>query len=285
MSAPDGPAAGKVVLVTGANGGIGKEISRALAAQGAHVVMVCRNPERAEAAAGEIRETARGPVDVLLADLASLASVRDAAGAALQRYPRIDALVSNAGVYRLRRRETRDGFEEMLGVNHLAPFLLVNLLRERLEHSAPSRVVVVASDAHRGQWLDFDDLNMQRRFGSWRGYGRSKVCNLMFTYALARRLAGTGVTVNAAHPGFVATGLGSGNRIPVKPFYALLRPFILGPREGADTPVWLASSPEPDGVSGAYFIKRRPAKSSRASYDEEAQERLWAESARLTRLA
>jgi NAD(P)-dependent dehydrogenase (short-subunit alcohol dehydrogenase family) len=270
----------KVCVVTGANSGIGKEITRGLAGQGAHVVMLCRNPAKAEAAAADIRTTATGRVDIALADLGSLDAVRAAAATLLERYSRLDVLVSNAGVFSVRRRETSDGNEQMLGVNHLAPFLLVDLLRPGLAPDA--RIVVVASEAHRGQRIDIENLQLNRRFGSWRGYGRSKLCNIMFTYALARRIEGTGVTANCMHPGFVATGLGSGNRIPVKPFYALMRPFIKTPQQGADTAVWLASSSEVEGLSGGYFVQRRPARSSGVSYDEELQEALWEESARLT---
>jgi NAD(P)-dependent dehydrogenase (short-subunit alcohol dehydrogenase family) len=180
-------------------------------------------------------------------------------------------------VYRLRREVTMDGYEETFAVNHLAAFLLTNLLLERLKESAPSRIVVVASDAHYGPVLDFDDLQSERRYKSMKVYSRSKLANVMFSYALARRIEGTGVTVNCLHPGFVATNLGSGNRIPVKPFMALFRLTgrAIDVRAGADTPIFLASSPEVEGVSGKYFDRRREKMSSPPSYNEDAQEQLW----------
>ena len=277
---------GKIVVVTGASDGIGKEAARGLAAKGAHVVMVVRNPAKGEAAADEIRRTAAGPVELVEGDLASLASVRDLAGALLDKYPRIDVLLSNAGCYRLSRQVTVDGFEEVFAVNHLAPFLLTNLLLDRLRESAPSRVVVVASDAHLGRSLDFDDLQSERSYKSMNVYGKSKLANVMFTYALARRLEGSGVTANSLHPGFVATNLGSGNRIPVKPFMFLFRLTgrAISVKQGADTPIYLASSPEVEGVSGEYFERRRPRVSSPQSLNTDDQERLWRMSAEMVRL-
>jgi NAD(P)-dependent dehydrogenase (short-subunit alcohol dehydrogenase family) len=276
---------GKVVVVTGATAGIGKETARGLAAKGAHVVIVGRNPAKTEAVAAEIRASS-GTVDTALADFASLASVRTLAETLTDRYPKIDVLVSNAGVYRVRRTVTGDGFEEMFGVNHLAAFLLTNLLLDRLRQSAPSRIVVVASAAHYGATLDFDDLQTEHGFRSMRVYGRSKLANVMFTYALARRLEGSGTTVNCLHPGFVATSLGSGNKIPVKPFMALFRLTgrAISVSKGADTPIYLASSPEVEGVSGKYFDDRREKMSSPPSYIEDEQERLWDISAKLVGL-
>ena len=277
---------GKVCVVTGATSGIGLEAARGLASMGAHVVMAGRNPDKAHAAADEVRATATGPVDVVLADFASLASVRRLAEEVSERYPRIDVLLSNAGVYRLRRQVTGDGYEEMFAVNHLAAFLFVNLLLDRLRDSAPSRVVMVASEAHYGATLDFDDLQSERGFRSMRVYGKSKLGNVMTAYALARRLEGSGVTANSLHPGFVATNLGSGNRIPVKPFMALFRLTgrAIGVRDGADTPIYLASSPDVEGVTGKYFDNRREKMSSPQSYDTDAQERLYAVSEALTGL-
>ena len=276
---------GKVVVVTGATAGIGKEAARGLAGLGARVVLVGRNPEKSEAAAEEIRKAASGSVDVVLADLASLASVRQLGETLVERYPRIDVLLSNAGVFRMRRAVTVDGYEETFAVNHLASFLLIDLLLERLKGSAPSRVVVVASAAHYGQTLDFADLNSERRYKAMRAYGRSKLANVMFTYALARRLEGTGVTANCLHPGFVATSLGSGNRIPVKPFMALFRLTgrAISVEEGADTPIWLCSTPDVEGVTGKYFDSRREKMSSPQSYNTDDQERLWDVSAELVR--
>jgi retinol dehydrogenase-14 len=277
---------GKLVVITGATAGIGKEAARGLAGMGARVVLVGRNPEKSHAVAEEIRATATASVDVALADFASLRSVRQLAETLADRYPRIDVLLSNAGVFRVRRAVTGDGFEETFAVNHLAPYLLTNLLVARLKESAPSRVVVVASAAHYGQTLDFDDLQSERSYKAMRTYGRSKLANVMFTYALARQLGGSGVTVNCLHPGFVATSLGSGNRIPVKPFMALFRLTgrAISVKQGADTPIYLASSAEVEGVHGKYFDVRREKMSSPQSYNTDEQDRLWDVSAKLAGL-
>ena len=277
---------GNVCVVTGATSGIGLEAARGIGALGAHLVMIGRNPAKAEAAADEVRATATGPVDVMLADFASLKEVAALAEEVASRYPKIDVLLSNAGVYRVRRTLTGDGFEEMFAVNHLAAFLFMNSLLDRLRASAPSRVVIVASAAHYGATLDFDDLQSEHRFRSMRVYAKSKLANVMTGYALARRLDGSGVTVNSLHPGFVATNLGSGNRIPVKPFMALFRLTgrAISVKDGADTPIYLASSPDVEGISGKYFDNRNEKMSSPQSYDEDAQERLYAISETLTGL-
>ncbi len=282
-----GPMGGKVCVVTGASSGIGLETARGLVGAGARVVMVGRNAEKTEAAAEDVRAGAPGSADVVLGDLASLRSTRELAEAILDRYARIDVLVSNAGVYRLRRQVTSDGYEETFAVNHLAAFTLTNLLVDRVKRSAPSRIVVVASDAHYGVTLNFDDLHCLRAYKSMRVYSRSKLANVMFTYALARRIEGSGVTANCLHPGFVATSLGSGNRIPVRPFMALFRLTgrAIDVRSGADTPIYLASSPEVEGVHGKYFDRRREKMSSPPSYDEDAQERLWEVSEKLVEQA
>jgi NAD(P)-dependent dehydrogenase (short-subunit alcohol dehydrogenase family) len=275
---------GKIVVVTGATSGIGFESAKELAALGAHVIMVGRNPEKADAAAAEVRRAGPGPVDVALADFASLAAVRGLAVDLSRRYHKIDVLLSNAGVYCVRRRVTGDGYEETFAVNHLASFVLLNGMLDLMKRSAPSRIVIVASDAHYGASLDFDNLQHTRGYRSMRVYQRSKLANVMSSYALARRLEGSGVTVNSLHPGFVATNLGSGNRIPVKPFMALFRLTgrAIDVKAGADTPVYLSSSPDVEGVTGKYFDQRRDKASSPQSYDEDAQERLWSVSETLT---
>lgn len=279
------PMDGRVCIVTGANSGIGKETARALGEMGAHVVMVCRSRERGDAARAEIAATATGRVELLLADLSSLAQTRRVAGEILERYSRIGVLVNNAGLYRLSRTTTGDGFETTFAVNHLAPFLLTNLLIERLRESAPSRMVAVASGAHSGGRIAFDDLGRERgwRYG-WPAYCQSKLANVMFTYALARRLEGSDVTANCLHPGFVVSNFGSGNAIPVRPFMMVARPFGKSPEQGARTPIYLASSPEVEGVSGKYFVNRREARSSSRSYEEDVQERLWRVSEEMTGL-
>ncbi|HJR18183.1 MAG TPA: SDR family oxidoreductase [Actinomycetota bacterium] len=274
---------GKLVVVTGATAGIGKEAARGLAGMGARTVVVGRNAEKTQGVAEEIRRSSGGSVDVALGDFASLRSVRQLAESLLDRYPKIDVLLSNAGVFRVRRSITQDGLEETFGVNHVAPFLLTDLLLHRLKESAPSRIVVVASAAHYGQTLDFDDLQSARGYKAMRTYGRSKLANVMFTYALARRIEGSGVTANCLHPGFVATSLGSGNRIPVKPFMWLFRLTgrAISVEQGADTPIYLSSSPDVEGVHGKYFDDRREKMTSPQSYNTDDQERLWEETAKL----
>lgn len=273
---------GKTVVITGATSGIGTETARALADMGARVVMINRNPQKAEAVAEELRRTATGEIELVHGDMSSLQSIRDAAAEVLDRFPKIDVLISNAGLFRARRHETTDGLEEVFAVNHLAPFLLTNLLLERLRASAPSRIVIVASEAHRGGVLDFDNLLLQRRFNAWTAYSRSKLSNIMFTYALARRVEGSGVTANCLHPGFVATRLGSGNKIPIRPVYILLKPFTISPKKGAETTVFLSSSPDVQGINGKYWDRKQESRSSRVSLEEEPQELLWKMSAELT---
>jgi NAD(P)-dependent dehydrogenase (short-subunit alcohol dehydrogenase family) len=192
----------------------------------------------------------------------------------------------------VRRHTTVDGYEEMFAVNHLAPFLLTNLVLDRLKDSAPARIVTVASGAHNGFTLDFGDLQSERRYKSFEVYGRTKLANIMFTYALARRLEGSGVTINAHHPGFVASNFGSGNRLPVAPVMFLARPFVLSPAQGARTALWLASSQDVQGVNGKYFTNskipsraNREVRSNAFSYLDDAQERLWKESAAMVGLA
>lgn len=273
----------KLAIVTGASDGIGKEIARSLGRQGMSVVMIGRNREKTANAVEEIAMTSESQVEMGLADFASLQAVRNLAANLNERYPRINVLVSNAGIFRTRRTVTVDGYEETIAVNHLAAFLLTNLLTKRLKESAPSRVVVVASAAHFGVNLDLDDLQSERRFRPMRVYGRSKLANVMFTYSLARRLAAEGVTANSVHPGFVASNLGSGNRAPIAAMARLTKSQI-SVEQASDTPVWLAHSGDVGGVTGQYFENRATRESSMPSYDEEAQERLWVISTRLVDL-
>lgn len=279
---------GKVVLVTGANSGIGKETARELARRGARVVMTARDPVRGEAALEEVRATTGGEADLLLLDFASLASVRDAAAEYRARYGRLDVLVNNAGLVLGERRVTADGYEMTFQVNHLGPFLLTNLLLDLLRASAPARVVNVTSAAHRSvRGLDFDDLMATRRYRAMEAYARSKLANILFTVELARRLDGTGVTANAVHPGSVATGFGrDGDTSGLLAFgLRLAAPFMKSPGRGARGPVWLASAPELEGVSGQYFAGTRRRTPSRAARDPAAAARLWEVSERLTGLA
>ncbi|HEY3343731.1 MAG TPA: SDR family oxidoreductase [Anaerolineaceae bacterium] len=275
----------KVVLITGATGGIGKVTALELAKKGATLVGVGRSPAKTEAAAREIRElSGSSRVDFLVADLSSLAQVRRLAAEFLARYPRLDVLINNAGAVFSTRQETVDGYEMTFAFNHLAYFLLTNLLLERLKASAPVRIVNVSSAAHTFGPMNFDDLQSQHySMSGFRAYGQSKLANVMFTYALARRLQGSGVTVNALHPGTVNTGFGKNNPGWMKLGMAVSSLFSITPEQGAQTTIYLASSPEVEGVSGKYFDRCQPVRSSPASYDEAAQERLWQISEELTR--
>ena len=277
---------GRVCVITGATSGIGRAAAEQLAALGARLVIVARDPARGAAARDEIvAATGNREVALEIADLASQRQVRELAARLLAAEPEIHVLVNNAGLALGERRLTEDGLEETFAVNHLAPFLLTNLLLERLRGSSPARVVTVASAAHRGAVIPFDDLNGERGFSGWIAYGWTKLANILFTAELARRLAGSGVTATCLHPGVVATGFGREGPFLVREFQRLLgRVFLLDPKQGADTLVWLASSPEMEGASGGYYAKRRLATPSRAAGDAAAARRLWQESERLTGL-
>jgi retinol dehydrogenase 12 len=279
---------GKICLITGATSGIGLVTARELAARGATVAIVGRNETKARATVEDIRQqTGNNEVDYLLADLGSQAAIRGMAAAFQRRYGALHILINDAGALPWHRQETADGLEMTFAVNHLAPFLLTNLLLDTLRASAPARVVTVASDAHVGASIPFDDL--QQTHGRYRAlpvYGQSKLANIMFTYALARRLAGSGVTANTLHPGVVATHIYRSNNALFNHAAMTVMPlFALSPEKGAQTSIYLASSPDVTTVSGQYFYKCKPKRSSRASYDEAAQQRLWEVSEQLTRLA
>jgi NAD(P)-dependent dehydrogenase (short-subunit alcohol dehydrogenase family) len=269
---------GKVCLLTGATNGIGRVAARELAKMGAAVVIVGRNPARTEATVYEIRsQTGSSAVDSIIADLSSMAEVRRAAEEFKSRYKRLDVLLNNAGALFARRQETVDGYEMTFALNHLSYFLLTKLLLDTLKASAPSRIVNVSSDAHRGMRLNFDDLQNQksyRMFGN-EAYGQSKLANVLFTYELARRLTGTSVTANVLHPGVVATGFGHNNGGVVGLALRVVHRFALTPEQGAETLIYLASSPEVEGVTGKFFYKCKPVESSPESYNEAAARRLW----------
>lgn len=278
---------GKTILVTGATNGIGKAAAEGLAKQGHTVVMVGRSPAKTRATVEEIRQkSGNSAVESLIADLASLADVRRLADEFRQRYARLDVLVNNAGVYQATRQESVDGYEMTFAVNHLAYFLLTNLLLDTLKASAPARVVNVASDAHSGAKINFDDLQTVKNFGAMGpAYGQSKLANILFTYELARRLEGTGVTANALHPGLVATGFAANNSgATMRLFRAATRIFGKTPEQGAQTILYLATSPEVEGVSGKYWDKCKAIASSSESYNEVDQKRLWDVSAQMTGL-
>ena len=272
---------GKVCLITGATSGIGKETALGLARRGAHVAMVGRDAERTRATADWIRrEAGTEQVAFLLADLSSQASVRMLAREVRDKYPRLDVLVNNAGAIFTRREATVDGFERTWALNHLAYFLLTRELLELLKASAPARIVNVASTMHHGGIIDFDNLQGERGYGGVRAYRQSKLANVLFTYALARRLEGTGITANCLHPGGVATRFGHNRRGAIDLILRLARPFLLTAEQGAATSLYLASSPEIASVTGKYFARCNPARSSAASHDEALQERLWSLSLR-----
>lgn len=276
--------AGKVCMVTGANSGIGRVTALELARMGATVVMVCRDRGRAEPVQAQIRqETGNQAVDLLLGDLSSQASIRELAATFMARYDRLDVLVNNAGAIFLGRTLTADGLEATFALNHLGYFLLTNLLLDVLQASAPSRVVNVSSGAHVAAQIDFDDLQGARSYSLWRAYAQSKLANVLFTKELARRLEGTGVTVNALHPGFVSTNLPGQSRL-AKVIAPLLNLFAIPAEEGAKTSIYLASSPAVAGVTGTYFYKERPKATAQAATDAAVARRLWQVSEELTGL-
>lgn len=275
---------GRTCLVTGATNGIGTETALALASQGAHVVISGRSAEKAETTRQDIvRKSGNPNVDVLLADLSSLAEVRKLADSFLSSYPALHVLVNNAGVVHTQRRVSADGFEAMFAVNHLAYFLLTNLLLERIRRSAPARIVNVASDAHAFGSIDWDDLQSEKGFdgplpfvSGMRVYGRSKLANILFNLELARRLEGSRVTANALHPGMVRTGLGQNNEgIAAAIVGMLMIPLTISPTRGAETSIYLATSPEVEGVSGRYFAKKKESRLTKEAQDREAASRLW----------
>jgi NAD(P)-dependent dehydrogenase (short-subunit alcohol dehydrogenase family) len=275
-----GDMTGKTVVITGGNSGIGLETAVALARAGAKVLITARDRARGEAAVADIRtRSGRDDVNLVVFDLGSIASIREGATATLQRCARIDVLVNNAGLVLSDRRETADGFEVTFGVNHLGHFILTELLLDRIKQSAPARIVNVASTAHKGarKGLDFEDLQSARSYRGMLVYSKSKLANIYFTTELARRLAGTGVTVNCLHPGTVATGYArDGDASGILAFgIKVIKPFILSAEKGARTSVYLASSPDVAGVTGQYFVKCRARKPSAVARDDEAARRLW----------
>lgn len=271
---------GKVCMVTGANSGIGKATALGLANLGAMVVMACRNQERGEAARTEIQAASGNTaVEVALVDLASQDSIRAMVADFIARYSRLDVLVNNAAIFKPARTVTPDGLETMFATNHLGPFLLTNLLLDMLKASTPARILVVTAPSTTR--LDFDDLQGKRRFRPLIAFGASKMCNLLFTYDLAQRLKGSGITVNAVHPGVVKSSLMKDAPLPVR---WLTRVVGRSPEEAAETLVYLASSPEVAGVTGAFFKDKRPIDSNAYSHDQKVQQRLWEISTVLTKL-
>jgi len=272
---------GRVCVVTGATAGIGFETARGIAQHGATVIIVGRSPERCSSAAHQIRSrTGNSKVEFLVSDLSMQNEIRRLAAELTARHPRIHVLVNNAGGLFLNGQTSPAGVEMTLALNHLGYFLLTNLLLDTLKASAPARVVNVSSYVHSGVRIDFSRL----RWGGWRGYKRSKLANILFTYELARRLNGAGVTANALSPGLVASNFGRNNR----GYFRLLRPliysFAISNEQGAQTIIYLACSPGIEGVTGKYFEERKERRSSEASYDRDAAARLWQVSADMTGL-
>ena len=273
--------AGKVAIVTGGSSGIGQYTALGLARRGAAVVITARNAQRLADTASWLRKEVPGAVvETETVDFASLASVRDLAGRILARHPAIPILVNNAGMVMVRRTVTQDGFEAIFQINHLAPFLLTNLLLPAVRAAAPARIVTVASGAAPGAIIDFDDLQMSRGWSIMGVYGRSKLANVMFTYELARRLEGSGVTSNCLHPGFVGSRIANKGGL-IDLLWALVKPFALSQAQGAETLVYAASAPEIAGITGKYFYKKKPMATNALSYDVAACQRLWRLSAEM----
>jgi retinol dehydrogenase-14 len=280
-----GPMAGRTVIVTGATGGIGEATARGLAAMGAHVAITGRDRDRTEDAARGIRAASGGPVEVFVSDLSDQSQVRAMAAAMLERLPQIDVLVNNVGGFWNTRHVTADGLERTFALNHLAPFLLSNLLLDRLRERPAARVVTVSSNAQRTGRIDFDDLQGEQSYSGARAYSQSKLANVLFTYELASKLQGTSVTANALHPGLVRTSFGAEDPAGVQRFLVpLMRPFMKSPNQGAATSIHLASDPGLAGVSGRFFADSKEKRSAGPSYDRAAAVRLWKLSADLVHL-
>jgi NAD(P)-dependent dehydrogenase (short-subunit alcohol dehydrogenase family) len=271
---------GRVCVVTGVTQGIGKVTALELARRGADMILVARNREKGEAVVAEIAEKAGRKPELRIADLSLLAEVRRLADELRRDHDRLHVLVNNAGAMHTSRKLTSEGLEMTFAVNHLSYFLLARELLPLLEAGGTperkARIVNVASRAHRNARLDLDDLQAEKGYGHpLQQYANSKLMNILFTYELARRLEGTNVTANCLHPGVVATGFGHNDRGLLDWAIKIASPFFLSAEKGAETSIYLAASPEVEGVSGKYFDKKKPARSRRASYDEATQKRLW----------
>jgi retinol dehydrogenase-12 len=272
---------GKLCLVTGASSGIGKITARELAKKGATVVLLCRSREKGEAVLAELRQISSEPHDLLIADLSSQRDIRRVAAEYRQKYSKLHVLVNNAGLLLTERKTTVDGLEETFATNHIGYFLLTTLLLDIIKASAPARIVNVSSEAHRAAKLNLQDLHAEQGYSSFRVYANSKLANILFTRALAKRLEGTGVTTNCLHPGVVQTGFGKNN----SGFFGFLVKiggfFMISPEKGAETSIFLASDPSVEGVSGKYFDKCRERTPTRIAQDDITAEALWRESERL----
>jgi NAD(P)-dependent dehydrogenase (short-subunit alcohol dehydrogenase family) len=276
---------GKTVVATGATSGIGEQAVLQLAKMGARIVFVARDQKRADATLGKLESAApRLGHSAHLADLSSMAETRRVGEQIAESEPRVDVLINNAGAMFAHRNVTSEGLELTFALNHMAYFVLTAALQDRLTARAPARIVSTSSAAHQGMTLDFSDLQGAKRFNGWQAYGRSKLANILFTRELARRLAGTGVTANCFHPGVVATRFGDASGGWTGLLVPLVRPFFITPEKGAETLVYLASSPEAANVTGAYFAKRKAIEPSSAARDDMAAKRLWEASEALSRV-
>jgi NAD(P)-dependent dehydrogenase (short-subunit alcohol dehydrogenase family) len=273
---------GKICMITGANSGIGKATAIGLAKMGATIVMVSRNKMRGEKALEDIKkDCGNGGVDLMLADLSKQKEVVQLVKDFKEKYQELHVLINNAGVNLSKRVLTEDGIETTFAINYLAPFLLCNLLLDILQKSGPSRILNVASSVQ-AKSINFENLNGEKHYRQLNAYGQSKLAMVLFTYEFARKIEGTGVTVNCLHPGYVKTNMVRKFRKFVKYFYPLIGLFMRSPKKGAKTSIYLASSPEVEGISGKYFKKRKLEKSVEASYDEELAKRVWDVSVDLT---
>jgi retinol dehydrogenase 14 len=269
------PLSGKLCLVTGANSGIGRATAEKLSEMGADLAVVCRNRAKGEKTSLEITKKTGRPVELFIADYSSLESVRNLAAEFGRKHDRLQVLVNNAGIARVARSVTVDGSEATWQVNYLAHFLLTNLLLGSLKNGAPSRIVNVSSVAHYGGKIGFDDIQMEKGYGVMKAYSQSKLALVLFTYELSRRLEGTGVTANCLHPGAIATNIWGNAMGPFSFLGKITRLFMPSPEKGAETPVFLASSPEVEGVTGKYFEDKKEKRSSSESYDEALAAKLW----------
>ena len=282
---------GKVCVITGGTDGIGKAAAYGLAMQGARLLVHGRDPDKGARAVADLQGRSGNPaIEFLPADFSSLDEVRRLAAAIIERAPRIDVLVNNAGAMYVKRALSTDGYEKTFAVNHLAPFLLTHLLLDALKAGGKSRVVTTASNAHRSAKIPFDDLQLTRKYSPMGAYAVSKLANILFTRALAKRLQDdTGVTATCLHPGFVRTNFGGNNAADTSPWirrlFWFISRFARTPEKGAETVIFLASSPEVAGVSGGYYLDRKPIRPSPAGEDDNVAERLWQVSEQLVGIA
>jgi retinol dehydrogenase 14 len=278
--------AGKICLVTGGNSGIGKATAIGLAKMRATVVIATRSREKGQTAVSDIIvKSGNKNVELIQADMSSQDSIHQLADEFRAKHEKLHVLINNAGVYLTKRTTTSDGFESTFAVNHLGPFLLTSLLLDILKASAPSRIVNVTSDAHKGANIRFDDLQGEKRFSGWQAYGQSKLAMILFTHELAKRLEGSGVTVNSAHPGVVRTNFAKNNGGLVMLGFRFLGIFFISPESSAKRILYVATSPDLDGVTGKYFTKMRETRSSPESYDDDSAKRLWLVSEQLAKLS